>query len=56
VTDLEQFEPYPAPDPVRAAALANAVDLYASESMVAVEDVIDAARQFEAYLNGEGNG
>jgi hypothetical protein len=55
---LEMFETRRMPDAVRAAALANAVDLYGEVPIgeqvdIAAGQVIKMARTFEAYLTGE---
>jgi hypothetical protein len=48
-----EFVRYRQPDAVRAAALANAVDLCAHKTADNYEDVIEIAKAFEAYLTGE---
>jgi hypothetical protein len=55
-----QFRTYREPDAVRAAALANAVDLVAGllgEAALGFDDcadyTLDLARRFEVYLTGE---
>jgi hypothetical protein len=46
------------PDPAKVVALTKAVELYlehyaANEPATMYQQVVDGARQFEAYLNGE---